>query len=275
MKHELIKKILEKGKISKLASDTGKEGWSGEVHLSKHKGRKYVLRICKDLERAKRYEIVSRKLEKYGFLPKFLGRIDNKILYEYIEGRDLRKKESCDVIKQVGKICARINKVKASANVNKRFKKWILGIKAIKRPLLSNKEISKSQSLYNRLKKKLKPKIVLDAADTNPKNFRLRKDKVYIIDIEAINPTVKLFGVGKAFLKWFKSPEEQKFFKEGYRSVDSLMFFTKDYEDFIYLNFLVQDVYLATLHGKKYKPSYLFKIEQLRELLNKYNGILR
>ncbi|MBI2044401.1 hypothetical protein HYT24_03490, partial [Candidatus Pacearchaeota archaeon] len=67
-----MKYLLTKGEISELINDSG-GGLSGEVYLVKHKDKKYILRKCKNIQRAKKYEFVSSKFEKYGFLPKFLG----------------------------------------------------------------------------------------------------------------------------------------------------------------------------------------------------------
>ncbi len=87
-----MKHILKEGEINLLLSESG-GGLSNEVHLIKHDGKNYIVRKCDSLKRARGYELISKKLERYGFLPKFLGRYGKDVLYEYVEGRDLREKD--------------------------------------------------------------------------------------------------------------------------------------------------------------------------------------
>ena len=257
-----MKHLLKKGKISVLLSDDNDAGWSGEVHLVEYEKEKYVVRRAKTLAKAKYYEKISNQLEKYEFLPKFLGRFGKDVLYEYIEGRDLRKKESASVIKQVGAISAQINKIESKGPINLRFntqiKETTTGIfKKINkkvRPLLSEEKAKVIKRLYNKLRKEVNPKITLDSNDINPNNFRLRKGKVYFVDVEAIKPRIKGFGIGKAFTKWFKKLQERKAFIDGYNSVSTTKFLTERYIDFIFLNFLVQELNYTCMFGKKFKP---------------------
>jgi len=70
-----MKKILEKGKKSLLLPDGEGGALSGEVHLIEHENKKYVVRICSDLKKAKYYEDISKKLEKKEDYPCFLRKI--------------------------------------------------------------------------------------------------------------------------------------------------------------------------------------------------------
>jgi hypothetical protein len=264
-----IEEVLDKGTISPLASDSGRFGWSGEVHLLVHANNKYVVRICQDVARAKQHETTSNKLERYGFLPALLGRVEDKIVYEYIEGRDLKKKESAEIFRQIGQLCAHCNQIPADADIDTRFNHALA-----EQSLLSPAEFLSAQKLYAHLNKQLQPATALDVTDINHENFRICDGKVYLVDIEAISPRIRLSGAGKAFLKWFTSPEEQESFKEGYGSIKELTFFTEEYQDFVYLNYLVQEAYLASLHGKEYKPRYPLRLQQLQDLLKKYNDRL-
>jgi predicted Ser/Thr protein kinase len=283
MKNTEIKQILKEGKITSLASDSKIEGWSGEAHLIRHKGGKYALRKCKKIDRAKHYVKISKKLEKYGFLPKLLGRKGKNVVYEYIEGRDLMRKESINVIKQIGAIAAYINKIKTKGPVHERFNKQLkeiitgkfTGIKKRKKSLLSKEKISKIKKLHSYLRKKTKTELREDINDTHPDNFRLRKGKVYFVDIEAIKPRIILYGLGKAFIKWFKKPKQREYFKKGYASVSSIKFLTKKYEDLIYLNYLIQEVNYREKLGSKYKPKFKMRLEALDLLLKKYKHILK
>ena len=75
-----MKHILKKGEITiLLTDDESGGGLSKEVHLIKYEDKKYVVRRCEDLATARRYEDISKKFEKYGFLPKFLGRFGKDV----------------------------------------------------------------------------------------------------------------------------------------------------------------------------------------------------
>ena len=264
------KMILKEGKISRLVSDKGEAGWSGEVNLIVYNGKKYVLRRCADVKRAKRYQKISRELEKHGFLPKLLYRIGKDVIYEYIEGRDLKKKESLKVIRQIGVICAHINKIKRRGNFDRRFKKHLSIVAKAKNPLISKTEIKEMLRIYFNLKRKLKPLTRLDGNDLNHENFRLKKGKVYFVDVEAISSRIELFGTGKAFLKWFTDKMEQQVFMKGYTSVKSTSFFTEDYRDLVNLAYLTQELAYSHIYGKKFKPRYKTRVQELRRLLKKY-----
>jgi hypothetical protein len=266
-----VKEIIHNGKISKLASDSGKFGWSEEVHLVSYQNKKYVLRVCKDVEKAKHYEKISSQLERYGFLPKLFGRRAHKVLYEYINGRDLRKKETRNVIRQVGRICACVNKLNGSEKVDTIVKRWIKKSK----PVLSLEQYEGIRKLYLYFNKKLKPAIRMDAGDSNPENFRLRNGTVYLVDVDSICPFFRAYGLAKAYIKWFKEPIERAWFKEGYGSVSSSKFITEEYEDFMCLVFLINEIKYFAKHGSKDdKPNIKTRFEILDELLIKYKDIL-
>lgn len=266
-----MRHLLKNGKISVLTSDDGGTGWSGEVHLLIYEGKKYVLRKYKTLKRAKYFEKISNKLEKYGFLPKLLGRVGKDVIYEYIEGRDLIKKENTSIIYQIGKICAYINKIKVNGDVTRRFKKNFKEVK--KRKLISKEEIVKVETVYQSLLGKAKPIFTLDANDLHGSNLRLRDGKVYLVDIDSIAERPRLFAIGKAFFKWFKKPSQQLEFRKGYSSISSTKFWTGEYQDFIYLNWLIQDIYYCHYFKKKKYAGIKLRKEQLRDLLNKYGEL--
>ena len=215
-----MKEILNKGKISVLTSDLGDGGWSKEAHIAEYKGMKYAVRKCKTLKRAKSYEELEKIFGEKNILPKFLGREGKNVFYEYIKGRDLRHKETKDVIYQVGQIAGHINDVKIRCGLDKRFETHIKelftgdvasehkrvyienkksSIITNPRPMISKEEYKDFMDFYKTLKGKVKPQMALDANDINPSNFRLREGKVYFVDVEAIKQRVKGFGIGKAF----------------------------------------------------------------------------
>lgn len=260
-----MKHLLGTGKPELLMSDSGGGCLSGEAHLVRQEGQRYVVRRCDTLSRAKRYEEFSRCFGKYGFLPEFLGRSGKDVFYEYIEGRDLRKNEPLKVFEQIGKIAAHINEINAEGSVSTRFyrqvRELVTGnfamnpkvlVKRIRvkgwrkpKPLLTEQYARRVRACFKHLERETNPTLALDANDINPTNFRLRKGKVYFVDVEAIKPRIKGFGIGKCYLTWAKSPKKRRAFEKGYSSVSSIDFLTEEYLDFIFLNFVLQKINYA------------------------------
>jgi thiamine kinase-like enzyme len=262
-----MKHLLKEGKITRLFSDEG-GGDTGEVHLLKHKGKKYVLRIAPDIKTAKKYVEIYNGLEKYKILPKLLHYSGKNIIFEYIEGRDLINKDiSPKIAYSVGKITGCISNLKDNKSKTYNFnKKFFKRLKFI----LTKKTISKEKydiiyNLYNKLINKTKVISAMDITDPTSDNFRLQKDtgKVYFIDIEAIKPGPKSIGISKAFLRWFKTEKQRNNFLRGYNSVSNGKYITKDYLQFIYLYHLVQSLYSRISDGRD--PSE--RLEMLNKLL--------
>ena len=261
-------------------------GLTREVHLIEFDGIRYIVRRCSNLKKAKLYEFVSKKLEKKGFLPKFLGRDGKDVFYEYVEGRDLKRKEKLEVYYQLGKIGAYVNQVNCEYNVDLDFYKTLRELekgnynpsskvlmrrkinKIRKKPkaVLSLKRRERVLKLYKFLKREVNPEITLGISDFVPGNFRLRKGKVYLVDIESIKPKFKGSGVAKFFLKWANTSNKKRKFKEGYQSVSSLKYLTVKYEDLCYLTFIVRELWFKAQVGRNYD----FDLELIDELLIKY-----
>ncbi len=264
--------LLKHGHIERFVPEEGTGGLSGEVHLLTHAGKKYILRRCGDIATAKKYEGYSKKFEKYGFLPKFLGRHKNDVMYEFIEGRHLRQNEQGKGFEQLGRMEGIISQTKTEGDVDARFKKQLeelvtgefkftkkeankrrkTGVKKIPKPILSRDEAERIERIYDYLKGKAKPTMSLDANDFHEANFILdSSNRVYFVDVEAIRPRIKGFGIAKFYLQWGKTPARRKAFNKGYSSVASMKFLTPEYLDFISLNFLVQKInYTFKIHNR-------------------------
>ena len=105
----------------------------------------------------------------------------------------------------------------------------------------------------------------MDANDVYPENFRLRKEKVYFVDIEAIKPLFRGHGIAKSFIKWFKTNKQREKFKEGYKSAASLNFLTKDYLQFLYLNYFMRSIAIKLRLKIKLNPRDITKFNLLLE----------
>lgn len=284
-----MKHLLKKGKISLLLSETG-GGLSGEVHLVTHCGEKYLLRKCAKLEKAKTYEEHAKRFEKLGFLPKMLGRFGKNVLYEYVGTRDARDKESPEIFRKIGKIAAQINKFKQKGDVDKRFKRQIeelvtgkfafsgkviakrAKLKVYKKPepVFSRPQADKILKVYELLKKKAKPTMALDINDVTKDNFRIGKNnKVHFVDIEAIKPRIKGFGIAKFFIQWGDTEQKRKNFLHGYASISSTKFLTEEYLDFLFLNFLMQRINynVNIFQWRGYKKA----LKKLNKIVDKYS----
>jgi hypothetical protein len=283
-----MKEILNQGKISALFPDDQEGGGalSGEVHLIKHENKKYVVRICDDIKKAKYYEKISKQLQNKKIIPNFLGRYKNNVFYEFIEGRDLKQKEKLEVFLQLGKIGAYVNKLKTDVNVDREFYnvlrqlstgRYIPSIKVLNRRKRSNiktkpkkvftkKSVKQIKELYLRLKLKSKAKVSLDISDFIPSNFRIRKGKVYLVDIEAIKPAIMGKGIAKGFLNYLHIKSRQNKFLEGYNSISSTNFLNKEYLNLCDLLFAIQATHFKIQVARNYNED----VKRINKLLNKY-----
>ncbi len=254
-----MRDVLKNGKISKLAG-----GDTGHAFLLEYKGKKYVLRKFEDEKTAGYYFELCKKLQGHGFLPKIYFKEGKNIVFEYIEGRDCSKKDALKVAFQVGKICALTNKATSDKdyNLDERFISYIKDLE--NNSLIDKSGYSIALKMYHDLKKKINPKMVIDANDVYPENFRLRDGKVYLVDIEAIKPMIKGFGIAKSFVRWFRTPKQRQNFKKGYSSVNSISFLTEDYLTFLYLNFLARSISIKIRLKTKLN---LKDIERFRSLI--------
>lgn len=257
-----MKHILKQGVISKLEG-----GDSGETFLVKFAGKSFVLRKYETKKEADYNILIHKKLKKYGFFPELYYQEGNNVLFEYIKGRNCKKSDALSVAKQVGKICARINQLKINSvdyeekNVASRLK--ILQNKSI----VSREQAVLLEKKYVELKRKVKPKIAIDFDDIYPENFRLKKGRIYLVDIEGFELKIKGRGIGKGFLRWFKTPMQRERFKRGYASVASLGFLTKAYLQFLYLDFTIKNIAYKIRRKKEMRADDLDRL--LRFINNK------
>lgn len=241
-------KHLLKQKAEILVPEHG-GGMSKEVHLINFNKERYILRKCQNKKRADRYQEISIELKKYNILPKLLYRDKNKLLFEYIKGRDLKLKDANKVAYEIGKICGIVTKIKIGHkyNFNEKFYKKLIYLK--NRKVLTNLEFRQIKEKYKKLIRKIKPQLRVEIDDITPNNFRLSKGKIYLVDIEAIKYQPKGICFGKSFLKWFKTPKQKEKFQRGFNSVSSSRFLNKQYQEFIYLYFLINNIYGKVKRG--------------------------
>ena len=233
-----IKEILEYADISLIDCPIG--GMTKEVHLAQIDGKKYILRRGKTKENADRYEGYSRALEGRGITPKIFERDGNDILYEFLDGRDLTY-DDLDYAREIGRISGIVNEVpnSESPDIDFRFSKATTYL--LSHGIITEEEKKKAEERYFQYRPD-KLIIASELTDVIPGNFRYSQGKIYLVDIDAIWPMTKGRGFAKAFVKWFRDDNSRERFLAGYNEVGDSSFFTPDYQQFVYLNFLVHKI---------------------------------
>ncbi len=233
-----VKEVLSNGKVSKL-----KGGDSDETFLVRYGRNKFVLRIYKTNKEADYYSLIHKRLSRYKFLPKLCYKEKNRLLFEYIQGRDCKKSDALKVAYQVGRICAAINQLKISDIYGQKIYSFKHAINIINRHrFFSEDDIIRLRKRYLELKSKANLKMAIDFDDVYAENFRIRKGKVYLVDIEGFERKFKGAGVAKSFLRWFKTPKQRAKFKRGYESIASMKFLKDNTLQFLYLNFIIFNI---------------------------------
>ena len=285
-----MKDKIQSGQLKRIIPLKG-GGLTGEVHLLNHNNKKFIVRRCETIEIAKKYVKIYHTFKKYGFFPKLLGRYGKDVVFEYIEGRHIRKNEPLIIYEKLGIIAAQINKASADQDYKKRFfgqlKEIEEGIyenvdkKVLERRRI-NKEVVQSQKVITKIEaimvkkvfeyldKTCKPQTSWDANDFNATNFMITpKKQVYFVDIEALKPRIKGFGIAKAMHHILKTKSQQKRFLQGYSSVSPIDFLTEEYRDFLTLMFMVQKI---NYRFKIYKKGeYEVPLKGLKEIVKKYS----
>lgn len=282
-----LKYLLKNGVISEIIPETG-GGISGEAHLLEYECEKYIVRICKDIKTAKKYERLSLKLEEFEVFPKFLGRYGKKVFYEFLEGRDLKEKESSDIYFQIGKIAAVVGTLKGKRGKNRFYTqlekletgnfytensrihraKRRYGKELDKRNIkaIFSKEMAEDvRKLFVYLSRDLKLEFRYDINDTTKENFRLSNEKVYFVDIEAITPRIKGLGIANCFLKMAKDKKSREAFRRGFEEVAE-WYFEGEYADLCYLMYTMQSLVYRCQVGREYVVDF----DRLKMILKKY-----
>jgi hypothetical protein len=261
-----MKKFLKDAEISRLFPEEQEGGLTKETHLVKKGKEKYVLSICKKTQAADFYEALSKRLEKYGFLPKLLKRQGKRLLYEYIPGRDVRRTDALKVAYPIGQIAARISATRFPCEEEIEFHDSFYQKLnyLVKKKLIDKQTAAQIQERYENLRRHVTLETKLELVDPCEDNFRLYKGKVYLVDIHAIKFDLKGRGFSKTFMKTFKTKTQRARFEQGYNSVSSMDFLTPDYLQFVYVYHLVKNI-ASKFQGKRNYASQLSRLHKLLE----------
>jgi hypothetical protein len=273
---------LNKRKLIPLIPKLG-GGLSMETYLWIDGKNKYIVRKCNSDKKAESYEAFSKKLSKYKVVPKLIRRKDRDMIYQYLQGRDLEKKESLKIFEEIGKICAKFNKLNAK-NVEidlpfdnqlnqletgdyKKFTSKEMMEKRKRRPnerhdvrrikpLITKEEKEKIKNINKALFEKTKIKFCLDAVDVSPANFRLSGGNIYFVDIEGIRKTMMGVGLAKAMWGWAETKNQRQAIMRGYFSL-SKQKSSKEFLNLIKLHYIIQSLHDRIKIGRNYKKQLL------------------
>jgi len=272
MENKILEKIkrnpfgIEVKKIISLNSDNAISGESFCIVSKREK--KYKLRCCRNLKRAKEIENNIRNFT--WAVPKFYGRRGRFLLFAWVEGKILSESMPSKIYFELGKMIGRIHasEKKVKFDVDSLFYLKFERLKDSK--VFSKLELNKIRKLYSNLKSKINVKSVIELADFHEGNFIVNKNgKVFFVDEEGINKSIKGFGFSKPLLEfgWMKDLKRRKAFWKGYNKYYDNSFFAGDYEKFIGL------IYAVRIIGGRYQrgADYLEEKKYLLKLLDECN----
>ena len=268
MSEKLIQKILNDKpfssflRIKEIKSLAGHGAISGESFLVIDvKGNKYKLRLCSTTRQAKRIER-NVKILPHAF-PKFFGREDNYVLFEWVDGElfyDVLSKPIPDeVYYQVGKLVGEaheLNDIDTSKSADLFFESMIKNIREGKQ--VDESLIDKIVKKYKELKDKLKIDIVLEINDIHPRNFIIKnrsnpnKTKIYFVDEDGFGHKIKGLGLAKPFFieELIKTKKQKDSFWKGYNEHHSSDYFDKDYQKFVTFVQIVRSMAVRSRNNK-------------------------
>lgn len=269
-------------------------GASMETYLYEYNSCVRVVRECKSIYRAKQYENITKRLSCYGILPRLFKRQGRKLFYEYIPGRNLKVNESSKVFHKLGAICAHVNSVTRPYNktMNHCFNKQLrqlesgsynqftraeLKHKSLCRPnerldkrrikpLLSAVDKKTIIRINNYLANKTRATTALDMRDMSPSNFRIHRNKIYIVDIGGISNRLLGMGVAKCFDRWATKTKQRLSFKRGYMSISSNDIFNTDYMNLLRLHDAIQSLHDRAKLGRM----YVHQLDTLKDIIKNY-----
>ncbi len=251
MTEKLIQQILKDNpfsdflKIKEIKSLAGHGAISGESYLviDEH-NKKYKLRLCSKTKQAKRIER-NVKILPYAF-PKFYGRENNYVLFEWVDGDlfydVLSKPIPNEVYYQMGKLVGEaheLNDIDESKSADSFFDSMIRNI--CDGEQIDKSFIDKITRKYKELRHKLKIDIVLEINDIHPRNFIIKnrtnpkKTKIYFVDEDGFGHKIKGLGLAKPFFieGLIKTKKQKDSFWRGYNEHHSNDYFDKDYQTFV------------------------------------------
>lgn len=235
-------------------------GFTGQVFKVKSaKGKFYKLRRCDDEKEALRIAKYSKLAQAH--IPQFYGRDRRYLLFDFIDGRCLADDLMLKDCHAMGRIYAKVHKIKVKGNLKQEFR-YIIGWtgKLLRAKVISQNEHDKIIGTLNSMKKDIDKSLVLEIFDLHPDNFMAANNRVFLIDEGGMHITFRGIGFMKAFEKLSK--EQQKEFLNGYRSIASLDYLSKEHETFVMLAALISSTYALAKNGIN-PDKYLIPLREL------------
>jgi len=223
--------------ISRLGED---KGFSGQVFkVQDLEGKFYKLRMCKDEQEAAKIAGYAKRIAEH--MPRFHGQDGRYLLFDLFEGVVMSKGITTEDCFEMGRIYAEVHKLSAEGSPDTQRDKFLKHVKIMhEKNAITPQEYAAIVELFQTLEKRIEHNLVVEIFDLHPDNFMVG-DKTAFIDEGGVHITFKGAGFIKAFEKLDK--EQQEAFRQGYKSVDSMEYFSGDYEKFVTLYSLVEWIY--------------------------------
>lgn len=251
-------------RIVKAESLEGTAASSGETFkIWGNNGKVYKLRYADGLLNAREME---RNVKAFPqMFPKFYGREGRYLLFDWVEGRTLSLGDTDpQIYRKLGEFCADVHNANLikSGSANRFF---FLQLNAIPETILTKDQRVKVIQKYESLIEKIDYDLIIDLQDMHARNFIIdKKNRIYLVDEDALVHRIKGAGIAKAFLRWIATPEKRQAFWQGYTSKHSNDYFDKEYEMLVNIVEYVRGISSGVARNDKYTiESYL---EALRTL---------
>lgn len=235
--------------MSTVESLAGPGVYSGQTFMvTATDGRRFKLRRCGDVEKAKRIEENVRRFSH--IFPKLYGREGRYILMEALSGyRDCTVEDLHRNARMIGRICAEIHQADVMTNYDRGefFTHQLIDLH--KRGVIDDNVYLQTIAVYDRLVQDIDVKIRLDMNDIHAKNFMIdEKGNMLFVDEDGIAYRAQGMGMAK-LLKQLPDDATWREFEAGYGEVETQHPFTSQYKLLLFIMETVRSIHYRVASG--------------------------
>ena len=238
--------------IEPLHTHYGNIGCATSFKIQDSQGKFYKLRVEPKSSTAEEREQFIKAVSH--FLPLCYGRDREYLLFEFLQGRELvTENESLDLFFKIGTMYGEINKLKYDGSKEEMEDKMCRKIKFIfHKKIISAQDYKIVSAIYDELRRTIEYDIVLEVADFSRSNFMIvSPNKVYLVDDGALKYKMKGYGLIPQRLPGTNKEQREALFN-GYKSVNSLDFFKKDYKKLLTLLYSIDKIQFRSIAQRDY-----------------------
>jgi hypothetical protein len=246
-----LARIIQQGRINENAP----EGLTNLTFFNDPNLGKLKIRSYDNEESAKFQEKLVLLLKNQVQFPRFLGRWNRSLVFQYLELENLDAEEDKqELLYQIGYFLAKINESDYSGvtpdELDNEVERWLTRFQHMR--ILTGKTSQKALKKYYSLRPSRLP-VSLDYWDAMPHNFGLVSSRYVLLDEKHLRPSFPSVGLVKP--SWFLSNGEFTIIKEGYLKSVSCDFYTdnKPFLEFYYL-FVALYFYSLASSAKRIQP---------------------